>query len=925
MTTASRTSIAPQQVIQWHSYFLQLNQARLEAARSLLLPRQQLVLDVLPLLLHLNHPRLPGFIDFRTAAGIRNYSPTNQQLQSLQALARGVQIPRGSGGGDILGLYLMGSIGSLAQARSSDLDMWLCHDETLPPQALAGLQQKCQLLERWAAEQGIELHIFLMNLTEFRQGQNRSAEGEDCGTTQHLLLLDEFYRSAVWLAGCMPRWWLIPNQEERNADRFWQQLADQHRVNPVQWLDFGAIPAIPPAEFIGAGLWQLNKGLSDPYKSLLKLLLTRHYASQYPVIRPLCWDLKEQVHNGNIELQPNDAYLLLLRRITQQLEQEGNPERVQLARRAFYFKAKLPLSQLGPSQRSSWRTAVLQALCNDWGWQDAQLAELDARPHWSPQRIASERNSLISEMLSSYRFLAAFSQKYAPRLHISKQDMQSLGNQLYAAFDNRPGKIVNINPGISPSLAQEKITLNLQQDIWQLIPGLVNPVTDSLRPDHILKQSPSLTELLCFARLNGLLQDYTRIALYPQHNPLSAYELKQILQVVQGIQPPQPNHADFLQPARPLQWHLLVNVGVDPQHHLSRLGMQKISNRDDALGFSAARENLVLTIDLVTLNNWGEWQVERFSGDACLLHCLQHLLQHLPKVAEQGWPKWQVHCHCASRAAAIRHRVEQVLQDVLGHFVEQPRSPYLLEVAECYYLLENTRRGVELRIADTPMKLLALLQRPARSFIQYTLDRSALQNSPLQLIFSHSKAGLWQLFYWRKDGRLYFYFLDEKGVLLHQQWPDTSSDPHSLPWLLPLLRFLRQLDQRWQRLNGRSQERKIVLWELRRKAQSFDFEIARRRLPELAAQTASIDLRAVLNSQQQATLYCNGQEFNSWEYGSDLYPAVIRTVQALRSSHGNYPLALSDLELPDNQNIITHLQIRQRLENRLAQAQQDAG
>ena len=33
--------------------------------------------------------------------------------------------------------------------------------------------------------------------------------------------------------------------------------------------------------------------------------------------------------------------------------------------------------------------------------------------------------------------------------------------------------------------------------------------------------------------------------------------------------------------------------------------MQKISNRDDALGFSAARENLVLTIDLVTLNNWG--------------------------------------------------------------------------------------------------------------------------------------------------------------------------------------------------------------------------------------------------------------------------------------------------------------------------------
>ena len=528
-------------------------------------------------------------------------------------------------------------------------------------------------------------------------------------------------------------------------------------------------------------------------------------------------------------------------------------------------------------------------------------------------------------MLSSYRFLAAFSQKYAPRLHISKQDMQNLGNRLYAAFDHRPGKIVNINPGISPSLAQEKITLNLQQDVWQLIPGLWTPGTEfrSDTDNPVLKQSPSLTELLCFARLNGLLQEHTRVALYPQHNPLSAYELKQTLQAIQNIAPPTVCDDDFSKPAQPRQWHLLVNVGVDPQHHLSRLGMQKISNRDDALGYSAARENLVLTIDLITLNSWGEWQVERFTGDACLLQCLQHLLQFLPQANEQHWPPLQVHCSCASRAAAIRHRVEEVLADVLPHFVAQPRSPYLLEAAECYYLLENTRTGVELRSADTPMKLLALLQRQPDSFIHYRLDRSALLNSPLRHIFAHSKAGLWQLFYWRKEGRVYFYCLDEKGALLHQQWPDNGDSAMPVPWLLPLLRFMRQLDQRWQRLNGRTQERKILLWELRRKPQSFEFEIARRRLPELAAQTASIDLRAVLDARQQATLYCNGQEFSSWEYGSDVYPAVIRAVQALRRGQADYPLALSDLQLPDSQNLIEHLQIRQRLENRLAQASDD--
>lgn len=917
---------APLQVNQWHNAFLKLNQARLSSARTLLLPRQQLVLDVLPVLLHLNHPRLPGFIDFKTPAGIRNFSPSTQQIQSLQSLARGMQLPRSGGQTPIIGLYLMGSIGSLAQARSSDLDMWLCHDERLSSDELQALRNKCNLIERWAGEQGIELHIFLMNLSEFRQGQDKSVQGEDCGSTQHLLLLDEFYRSSVWLAGCQPRWWLIPNNQEQVAEEFWQQMIAQHRVDDRNWLNFGAIPFIPPAEFVGAGLWQLSKGLSDPYKSLLKLLLTRHYATQYPNIRPLSWDLKDQVHGGNDDRDANDGYLLLLRRVSQQLELEGNPERIQLARRAFYYKAKLPLSQLTSSQRASWRTAVMIALSKEWQWTEDTWRMLDERPQWTPVRIAKERNALISEMLNSYRFLVGFSQKYVPRLHISRQDMQSLGNRLYAAFDNRPGKIVNINPGISPSLAQEKIALHLRDHVWQLIPGFWAPGTDN-HQDQVLKQSPSLAELLCFANLNELLQDGTRVAIYPQHNPLSSYELKQLRQAVNLIPRIQPSDQQFFQPAKPLHWHLLVNVGIDPQHHLSRRGMQKISNRDDALGYSAVRENLVLSIDLVTANSWGEWHVERFAGDACLLQCLQHLLQYLPQAREKGWPHTQVSCYCASRAPAIRQRVEDAVQDVFNHFINNPRSPYVMEVGECYYLLETSKEDtIALRVADTPQKLLALFQRRSKSYVQYSIDRSALLSSPLRLIFEQSKAGYWQMFYWRKDSRVYFYFLDEKGALLHQQWDDDPSG--KFQWLPPLLHFIKQVDQRWQLSSGRSSERRLMLYELRRKPLSYEFEIARRKLPENIPPIAVIDVRAVLDNQQQVTLYCNGQEFSAWQHGNDFYPAVIRTVRALRRNNANYPLFLSDLELPDSQNILEHLQIRQRIENRLMQAQHsepDAG
>lgn len=922
MIPAIDSPLTQQQVHQWHKAFLHLNGARLKVARSLMTSRQQVVLDVLPLLLHLNHPAMPGFISHAVPCGIAHFTPAEQQLQSLQSIARGVQLPRGFNPRQISGLYLMGSLGSLAQARSSDMDVWLCYSEQLAAAELEGLRQKCQLLEQWAASQGAELHIFLMNLSEFRAGQSQTADGDDCGSTQHGLLLDEFYRSALWLAGRQPRWWLIPNAEERRADAFWQALVHNHRVNADHWLDFGAMPGIAPSEFVGAGLWQLNKGLHDPYKSLLKLLITRHYAAQYPNIRPLCWDLKEQVHNGCSDAENNDAYLLMLARLTAQLEREGNTERVQLARRAFYYKARLPLSELSRSQRNSWRAETLQALCQSWGWSADYLQELDQRPQWSPLKVARERNALISEMLSSYRFLAAFSQKYAPRLLISRQDTRTLGNRLYAAFDNRPGKIMDINPGIVRSLGQEKLALNLKRNIWQLIPGVFyRSDNEQLEHEQVLRQSPSLVELLCFARVNGLLENYTRFAIYPTHNPLSQYELKEISQVVRAIEPYRPQSQDFMQPAQPLQWFLMVNAGVDPQHELSRRGMQKLSNRDDALGYSSARENLIQTIDLITVNSWGEWLVQRFSGDAGMMQCLQSMLQQQPLAARDGWPVWSVHCYCASRASAIRLRVEQLLEDVLQHFLQQPKSPYLIEAAETWYLLEQDGKEMELRVADSPTKLLALLARPQRQFIGYTLDRSALLSSPLRLVFEQARAGVWQLFYWRRDDRLYLYFLDEKGALLHQQWPDTEGS--SQHWLLPVLRFLRQVDLRWQRQDGRSQPRKILLYELRHRHQSYDFELIRRRIPDLPVQNSVLDLRAVLDNHQQETFYCDGMEFSPWEYGADLHREVVQEVLARRGSHLSYPLFLTDVELPDSQNMIEHLQVKQRLENRLMQALKD--
>src|SRR5690554_2645288 len=900
---------APREIEQWQSNFLKLNQARIEAARGLLTVRQQQVFDLLPILFHLNHPRLPGFGKHRAPAGVANFSPSQQQLDSLQTVARGLQIHRHTGAVPILGLYHIGSIGSVAQARTSDLDVWLCYDESLPAEDIKDLQKKCDLIEDWGNDQGIELHFFLMNLTVFRSGRRRAAQGEDSGSTQHLLLLDEFYRSVVWLAGCQPRWWLIPNEQEIQAEAYWLQLVENHRVNNKHWLNFGNLPDIPAAEFVGAGLWQLTKGVEDAYKSVVKLLLTRLYASEYPQSRPLGWDLKSQVHAGNFDRKEHDGYVLLLRLVTKQLEYEGNKVRIELLRKAVYYKVQLPLSE---GRVGNWRNQEMLGLCQSWGWSEQEFTILDEGPNWDPIRIQQERNVLISVMLNSYRFLLSFSQKYVPKLHATQKDLLSLGNRLYAAFDTRPGKIVYINPGISPSLAQDIVCFNLKKGVWQLIIGIY-----STENQRILKQSPSLVELISFALLNNIIQSHTRIIRHPQHNPLSDFELRQVLDGVKSFPRLTPNKQAYLEPAQPRYWYLFVNVGVDPQGKLSRRGMQKISNRDDALGYSSLRENLVHTIDLVSINSWNEWHVERFTGDACLLQSLQVLLQQTKGKEPTQWPEIRVHCHCASRAQAIRQRVEEAVGDVLKHFAENPRSPYIMEVADSYYVFESNKKDIDLKTAATPQQLLALLQQRQPSFTLYSLDRTALLNSPLRLVLERSQSGLWQLFYWMHEGDFYIYFLDEKGTLLHQQWPLAANQKLIEHYLLPLIRFIKQIDHRRQRLSGRTHERRLTLFELKRKQLSYDFELIRRKLPAVALQNASIDLRAAINNDQQVTFYCNGQEFNSWQHGQELYEIVAEAVRSMRSSQQNYPIALNDLELPEAHGIIDYLLVRQKIERLL--------
>ena len=70
----------------------------------------------------------------------------------------------------------------------------------------------------------------------------------------------------------------------------------------------------------------------------------------------------------------------------------------------------------------------------------------------------------------------------------------------------------------------------------------------------------------------------------------------------------------LLRSAVPEEVLLLINVGVDPLKHHRDLNILMTTERTDSLSYAGVRDNLVLTLDQVTLNSWNEVMVSHYPG-----------------------------------------------------------------------------------------------------------------------------------------------------------------------------------------------------------------------------------------------------------------------------------------------------------------------
>ena len=926
--------------------FSVLNKLRLQRTYDDLRPQQRRFLELLPLFYHVNHPILPGYVSKATPSGIPNYSVAKQVVNSSHQMFKSFEYKRRAYRKfDISAIYLMGSTGSIAYSAQSDFDIWVCYESKLDKKQLDELKRKTMLIEEWAKTQGIQTSIFLVNPEKLRRGELDELSQESSGTALHYLLLDEFYRTSLLLAGRYPTWWLIHPDEESAYEQHVSNFQSQRFLHAKEHLDFGGLNEIPAGEFYGATIWALYKSIHAPYKSMLKILLMQAYAHSYPDIELLGLKYKRAVYaslyDNDIDLDAFDPYIMMFNHAEEFLLRTNQDERLDLLRRSFYFKVNQRLTVNNTHRKDNWRAEIMLNLTRSWNWTHGFLEMLDARDTWKVNRVQRERVQLIDEFTRSYNFLSDFTSLASnDQTHISADDLHLLGRKLYAAFERKAGKIETIYQGITEDLYESHVSIhyaiNLEgESTWMVFNNIVEENTTN---NHTpIKRSYDLIELVAWCFFNKIISKHTVIAVHAPDSDLSETEIKSIIRTMEKLFPDNCTQLattqDYMAQSSIRNVGTFINMGVDPFASHSKRGTQLTSMRTDALRYGGLWENLALSFAQVIVTSWQEVLTFHYSGVKGLMNCLRDYIQWSPPSSGKRPPRINAYSYSSYRGPTIARRIENLFEGIINFFYSSDQHTakrFILGVEWDYYVLQVENDHLHFFQAGTLERLNSYLSQSQAEYIDTAFDTEADRDVDLVLIYALNRPDIVQCFYRKHGNSLHLYVLDEHGSLDYREIE--YYDPHTLVEHLHnfILSAQRRIDlispsrlknspqlqvQFYQIITLRDNRRQIEQYLLNQNAVNKEF---------ISVQ-ASCD---VIDENTVVTLFCNGHEYSTLEYGKNLYHATAKAILNLRNSHEYYPIYITDIELSrsllgddvNHAQTFHYLNYKQRIEQQLNEA-----
>ena len=682
-----------------------LNEERFRRALRVLRPHTRQMLNILPLLLHYNNPRLPGERCCNVPYGIDGFVPNAWQKKWL--LDRGIDpeiISRGRY--SILGLYAMGSTSSICQGLQSDLDIWVCVSSIIPQKEIDLLTEKCHFISTFFKTLGADINLFVTAENRFTSGQHGTLDTEDCGSAQSLFLLDEFYRSSFRLCGRYIIWYMVsPEEEDQDYYGTVQSLYESGRVDNQLWFDFGSVVKSSAAEYFGSGLWLLYKGIDHPFKAALKILLMEVYANEYPKTKLLSSLLKERIYTANGYSLRVDNYYLMFKKVSTYLKSQKDLNRLNLVRLCFYLKLELSLVGLSDSKIINFRKRLLSHLCHNWSWSSLFREELKSREHWKSGFVTKLQTDLFSSLHKSYLALLRFSVGHGIEYAITSDDAGVLSRKLYAAFDAYPGKVLLLNREFCEYLEEPNLTFikpsknSLCDRGWHLYPAAINSLEILQR--RSVYNSLRLCQCVVWATFNHVLTPRTKISLGGDPGTISLSKIQALAKDIKlflGEGPGVVSESELQQSRYIRKTLVVVNFERDATLNYN-LGSYELDS-GSALCCGRQRECLIGSIDMITINSWGEIKSTAFpdgeEGVVELLATLLRIRRMTGDRAKGDFGSTELLSYSKSHRDLIKYDIESILRRIFA-CIDNPSCEFAFDVGLNTYVAKgSSERGVAL-------------------------------------------------------------------------------------------------------------------------------------------------------------------------------------------------------------------------------------
>ncbi len=577
----------PKTLIENKKRYLAYNQHRKGIFTELALKESEAILYLLPWMLNENHPRIPGYVPHLTRPiGVCNldHDPEIRKREAAFCFLFRVDKARRKvkfkpDAWTIEGVYTIGSVGTVTQTSCSDCDIWVCVDgKRFGKEGMEQLQQKVNLIKDWLdANIRMPVYFFLCDVDDVRRGHFGDVSGESCGSTQRNVLKEEFYRTSILVAGKIPLWWLA---FDPGGDVDYQQLAEDYRrdaFGDYDCIDLGNLERVEREEYFGAALWQFNKALTHPLKSITKMLLLQMFLT-YPPGRLLCHQFRREVMGRAEGLSFPDPGTFTIQAILD-FNRDRDREDFQFIQKCIYLRCDVKMH----SRKAGLREELLRETFRKDPLSREEIHSLNRFKTWQFQDQVRVGNRALALLLKIYKDITGVRPNNEPS-PVSPGDLRIIGRKLSSCLGKKPSKVPVIHKP-TDSLNQPTLVFGFNGRKWEVRPA-DNPGTVIVEDSRIVP---------CIAHLvwNDLFRPGA-VRMLP--NPTSI-TLQEILNL--GV--------------RIRELFGIYDISAVDCHHFSVpeeiQGMLVIVNFEDAsLGTGGE------TFSVLYGNNWGELFLERFGS-----------------------------------------------------------------------------------------------------------------------------------------------------------------------------------------------------------------------------------------------------------------------------------------------------------------------